>query len=59
MLSILKHREWNWKDILEMLENDFWKRVECYSQPVDNIVEIKSPFARDKGIRSIDDLVAS
>ena len=41
----------NWKDILEKLENLFRKKVEGYSQFVDNIVEIKSPFARDKGVR--------
>ena len=41
----------DWKDILENLENIFRRKVEGYSQFVDNFVEIKSPFARDKGVR--------
>jgi len=28
---ILNHREWNWNDVLEMLENIFRRKVEGYS----------------------------
>ena len=42
---------WDWKYVLENLENIFRRKVEGYSQFVDNFVEIKSPFARDKGVR--------
>ena len=58
-ISIVNHRYLDWKYVLENLENIFRRKVEGYSQFVDNFVEIKSPFVRDKGGRSIEDLVTS
>ena len=40
----------DWKDILEKLENLFRKKLEGYSQSVDNFIWIKNPFVQDKGI---------
>jgi len=34
----------DWKDILEKLENLFQKKVESYSQFVDNFIWIRKPL---------------
>ena len=59
MLSSLKHREWNWKDILEKLENLFRKKVEGYSQSVDNFIWIRRPLCHAQRGQVINALATS
>ena len=50
LCSVVNPIDLDWKDILEKLENIFRRKVEDYSQFVDNYIWIKNPFVHDKGI---------
>ena len=50
LCSVVNPIDLDWKDILEKLENIFRRKVEDYSQFVDNFIWIKNPFVQDKGI---------